>query len=423
MTQSMTFPFTTAMPAAVSTFDAETVRAQFPILAREVNGKPLVYLDNAASSQKPQRVIDRLVHYYSHENSNVHRGVHSLSQQATDAYEGAREIIREYINAGSIEEVVFTRGCTEAINLVAATFGQATLKEGDEVLITGLEHHSNIVPWQMLCERVGAKLSIVPVGENGDVDLASVKEKLTDRTRIVALAHMSNALGTILPVEEIVHLAHDRGAYVVVDGAQAMPHMRVDVRALGADFYCFSGHKMFGPTGIGVLYGKRELLEAMPPYQGGGDMIETVSFEKTTFNTLPYKFEAGTPNIAGTIGLGEAVRFLADLDLEGAARHEAELVRTTTERLLKIDGLRIIGQAPRKASVVSFVVEGIHPYDIGTILDQLGIAVRTGHHCTQPLMDRFGLPGTVRASFAFYNTLDDVDRLVAGVERAVNMLR
>lgn len=418
----MTLPSTSTVDAA-PTFDVEAARAQFPILSRQVNRQPLVYLDNAASSQKPQRVIDRLVEYYANENSNVHRGVHALSQQATDAYEGAREIIREYINAESTQEVVFTRGCTEAINLVTATFGQATLKEGDEVLITGLEHHSNIVPWQMLCERTGARLNVAPVSENGDVEIERFAEMLTDRTRVVAVAHMSNALGTILPVEEIVRLAHERGAVVVIDGAQAMPHMRVDVRAIDADFYCFSGHKMFGPTGIGVLYGKRDLFDAMPPYQGGGDMIETVSFEKTTFNTLPYKFEAGTPNIAGTIGLGEAVRFLSDLDLEGASRHEAELVRGATHRLASIDGLRIVGEAPRKASVVSFVVEGIHPYDIGTLVDQMGIAVRTGHHCTQPLMDRFGLPGTVRASFAFYNTMGDVDRLVEGVERAVTMLR
>jgi cysteine desulfurase / selenocysteine lyase len=406
-----------------SAFDVESVRAQFPILHREVNGHPLVYLDNAASSQKPRRVIERLSHYYSHENSNVHRGVHTLSQQATDAYEGAREDIRAYINAASTEEVIFTRGCTEAINLVAATFGPTTVSAGDEVLLTGLEHHSNIVPWQMLCERVGAKLKVAPVNARGEVETGAVEELLSDRTRIVAIAHMSNALGTILPVSDVIRMAHERGAYVVIDGAQAMPHMRVDVGALGADFYCFSGHKMFGPTGIGVLYGRRELLAAMPPYQGGGDMIETVSFEKTTFNTLPYKFEAGTPHIAGAIGLGEAVRFLHDLDLEGATEHEHQVVEYATEQLLKIDGLRIIGTASEKAGVVSFLVDAIHPYDVGTILDQLGIAVRTGHHCTQPLMEHYGLPGTIRASFAFYNTRDDVDRLVAGVARATAMLR
>jgi cysteine desulfurase / selenocysteine lyase len=418
----MTYPLTAAVPDSVATFNVETVRKQFPILAREVNGMPLVYLDNAASSQKPQRVIDRLVRYYSHENSNVHRGVHTLSQEATDAYEGAREQIRRYINASSTKQVVFTRGCTEAINVVAATFGRKSVGAGDEILLTGLEHHSNIVPWQMLCEATGATLRVVPVTEAGDVDIDRFSELLSGRTRIVAAAHMSNALGTILPIREIVRLAHERGARVVVDGAQAMPHMRVDVEELDADFYCFSGHKMFGPTGIGVLYGRRDLLEAMPPYQGGGDMIETVSFEKTTFNTLPYKFEAGTPHIAGGIGLGEAVAFLEDLDMEGAVRHEHELIAHATRRLLQIDGLRIIGTAREKAGVVSFILNGIHPYDVGTILDQLGIAVRTGHHCTQPLMDRFGLPGTVRASFAFYNTLEDVDRLVDGVIRARSML-
>jgi cysteine desulfurase / selenocysteine lyase len=403
-------------------FDVQSIRAQFPILSREVHGKPLVYLDNAASSQKPQRVIDRISRYYSHENSNVHRGVHKLSQEATDAFEGARETIRAYISAESTEQVIFTRGCTEAINLVAATFGPTVLGEGDEMLLTTLEHHSNIVPWQMLCERVGATLKVVPVTDAGDVLVEDVERVMSDRTRIIALAHISNALGTVLPVESVIALARQKGVFVVIDGAQAMPHMRVDVQALDPDFYAFSGHKMFGPTGIGVLYGRRELLEAMPPYQGGGDMIETVSFEKTTFNTLPYKFEAGTPHIAGAIGLGEAVAFLSELDMDAAAAHEQDLVEYATSLLTTIDGLRIVGTAQKKAGVVSFVIDRIHPYDVGTIVDQMGIAVRTGHHCTQPLMDCFGLPGTVRASFALYNTRDDVHRLFEGVQRAAAML-
>lgn len=404
-------------------FDVASVRAQFSILEQEVNGRPLVYLDNAASSQKPRRVMERMTRYYEQENSNVHRGVHRLSQMATDAYEGARERIRRYINARSLEQVIYTRGCTEAINLVASTYGRAHVGEGDEIIISALEHHSNIVPWQMLCEEKGARLRILPVNEAGEVAIDRLPEMMSARTKLIAIAHVSNALGTVVPVEDVVRIAHDQGVPVMIDGAQAMPHFRIDVQALNADFYAFSGHKMFGPTGIGILYGRRELLEQMPPYQGGGDMIETVSFEKTTFNTLPYKFEAGTPHIAGAVGLGEAVAFLEDVDLEAAASHEHDLVTYTTARLREIDGMRIIGTAPEKSGVISFLVGDVHPYDLGTLLDQMGIAVRTGHHCTQPLMDRLRVPGTVRASFALYNTREDADRLVEGVRRAAAMLQ
>lgn len=403
-------------------YDAEAVRAQFPILQREVNGHPLVYLDNAASSQKPRRVLDRMAQYYEHENANVHRGVHTLSQEATDRYEAARELIREHINAETSNEVIYTRGCTEAINLVAATYGRANVGEGDEVVISALEHHSNIVPWQMLCEEKGARLRIIPVNEAGEVEVDKLPELLSARTKLVAVSHISNALGTILPLKQIIELAHERGVPVLVDGAQAAPHTKIDVRALNADFYCFSGHKMFGPTGIGILYGKAELLESMPPYQGGGDMIESVSFEKTSFNTLPYKFEAGTPHIAGAVGLGEAVSFLRDVDLDAVAGYEQGLLDYATQRLLEIPGLRIIGTAAQKASVISFLMGDSHPYDVGTLLDKLGIAVRTGHHCAQPLMERLAVPGTVRASLALYNTRDDVDRLVDGLLRVKSML-
>lgn len=403
-------------------YDAEAVRAQFPILQREVNGQPLVYLDNAASSQKPRRVLDRMARYYEQENANVHRGVHTLSQEATDRYEGARELIREYINAETSNEVIYTRGSTEAINLVASTYGRTNVGEGDEVVISALEHHSNIVPWQMLCEEKGARLKIIPVNDAGEVEVNALPELLSPRTKLLAVAHISNALGTILPLTQIIELAHEQGVPVLIDGAQAAPHTRIDVRALDADFYCFSGHKMFGPTGIGILYGKPELLDAMPPYQGGGDMIESVSFEKTSFNTLPYKFEAGTPHIAGAVGLGEAVSFLQDLDLDAVAVYEQELLDYATRRLLEIPGLRIVGTASQKASVISFLVGDSHPYDVGTLLDQLGIAVRTGHHCAQPLMERLGVPGTVRASLALYNTRDDVDRLVEGLLRVKSML-
>lgn len=402
-------------------FDVARVRADFPALDQEVHGRPLVYLDNAATAQKPRAVIDRLRAYYERENSNVHRGVHTLSQRATDAYEDARARIARYIGAPSPRQVIFTRGTTEAVNLVAATYGRTHVGPGDEVLISALEHHSNIVPWQLLCEATGAVLRVIPVDERGVLDLDAFGRLLSERTRLVAVAHVSNSLGTVNPVRALITAAHDRGIPVLLDGAQALPHQRVDVGALDVDFYCFSGHKMFGPTGIGVLYGREALLDAMPPYQGGGDMIETVTFERTTFNTLPHKFEAGTPHIAGAIGLGAAVDYLEALDFEGARRHEDAVLAYATERLAALPGMRLIGTAPEKAGVLSFLPGEIHPYDAGTILDRLGIAVRTGHHCTQPLMQRLGIPGTVRASFAFYNTRDDVDRLVEGLHQVYRL--
>jgi cysteine desulfurase/selenocysteine lyase len=403
-------------------FDVDRVRQDFPVLHRTIyDGQPLVYLDNAATSQKPQAVIDRINAYYSRENSNIHRGVHHLSQEATEMYEEARRKVARFINAGETHEVIFTRGTTESINLVAATFGRKKVQAGDEIVISAMEHHSNIVPWQLLCEEKDATLRVIPINEQGEILLDAYEELLTERTKLVALAHVSNSLGTINPVAEMIETAHERGIPVLLDGAQAVPHKPVDVQALNVDFYCFSSHKMFGPTGIGVLYGKEVLLNAMPPYQGGGDMIETVTFEKTTFNSLPHKFEAGTPHIAGGIGLGAAVDYLTHLGLDAIAAYEHDLLDYATAQLSAIDGLRLIGTAAEKASVCSFLVGDIHPYDAGTILDRLGIAVRTGHHCTQPLMDRFGLPGTVRASLAFYNTRDDVDRLVAGLHKVKQM--
>ena len=404
-------------PSVASNFDVQRIRAAFPNLHREVHGNPLVYLDNAATAQKPQLVIDRLNRYYTSENSNVHRGVHTLSQEATEAYEGARERIRAFINASSNHEVIYTRGTTEAINLVASSFGRKNLSAGDEVLISTMEHHSNIVPWQMVCEETGATLRVIPISKEGDIEYDAFLSMLCERTKILAVCHISNTLGTINPLDRMVADAHRFGATVVVDGAQAVPHMQVDVQALDVDFYCFSSHKMFGPTGIGILYGKESLLEAMPPYQGGGDMIDTVSFEKTTYNTLPHKFEAGTPHIAGGIGLGAAVEYMESVGLDAIAEYEHELLEYGTEQLLSIEGVRIIGTAPHKASVLSFLIGDIHPYDTGTILDRLGIAVRTGHHCTQPLMDHWGLPGTARASLAFYNTREDIDALVAGIRK------
>ncbi len=411
-----------ALSPAATAFDVDAVRAQFPALRQEVYGRPLVYLDNAATSQKPQVVIDRLTDYYARENSNIHRGVHFLSQQATDAYEGARARLAAFVNAPAPQEIVFTRGTTEAINLVAATFARQRLQPGDEVLITALEHHSNIVPWQMVCEERQARLRVVPVTPEGEIIYDDYLRLLGERTRLVAVAHVSNALGTINPVRRMIADAHERGVPVLVDGAQAVPHMRVDVQDLDCDFYCFSSHKMFGPTGAGVLYGRAELLEAMPPYQGGGDMIESVSFERTTYNEVPHRFEAGTPHIAGGVGFAAAAAFLEDLGLDAVTRYEQELLAYATERLSAVDGVRLVGTAHEKASVVSFLVDDIHPYDAGTILDRLGIAVRTGHHCTQPLMHRLGVPGTVRASFALYNTRADVDALVEGVEKVKAML-
>ncbi|MCZ4410402.1 cysteine desulfurase [Cryomorphaceae bacterium 1068] len=395
----------------------------FPILKREVNGHKLVYLDNAASAQKPKQVVQAIEDYYFNEHSNVHRGIHYLSQLATDKYEGARERMRRFINAASSKEIIFTKGCTDGINLVAAAFSKAHLKEGDEVLITEMEHHSNIVPWQMACADKGAKLVVANVKEDGSIDMDDLKSKLSDRTKLVSVVHVSNALGTINPVKEIVAEAKKFGAYTLIDGAQAAPHGGIDVRDMDCDFYVFSGHKMYGPTGSGILYGKEAVLDNMPPYQGGGEMIKTVTFEKTTYNELPFKFEAGTPNMAAAIGLAAAADFMEDFGIDKISEIENGLLAYATERLSEIDGLRIIGTAAQKASVVSFVVDGTHPSDIGAIIDKLGIAVRTGHHCTQPLMDKFGLPGTCRASFAAYNTIEEIDLLTEGVKRAVNMLR
>jgi cysteine desulfurase/selenocysteine lyase len=403
--------------------DVERLRRDFPILWRKVHGKPLVYLDNAATTQKPQVVIDRISRYYAEENSNVHRGVHHLSEVATDAYETARETVRAFIGAAETAEIVFTRGTTESINLVARSFAAPRLAEGDEILITAMEHHSNIVPWQMICRERGAHLRVAPIDQKGELILDAFEAAITDRTRLVAIVHVSNALGTVNPVAHMIEIAHRRGVPVLVDGAQAVPHIPVDVRALGADFYAFSGHKVFGPTGIGVLYGKRELLDAMPPYQGGGDMILSVTFEKTSYNELPYKFEAGTPDIAGVVGLAAALDYVSAAGLERIAAWEDELLAYGTEQLQKIPGLRLVGTAREKASVLSFVLEGVHPHDIGTILDQQGVAVRTGHHCAQPVMKFFCVPATARASLAFYNTREDIDALVSGLRRVIEVFR
>jgi cysteine desulfurase/selenocysteine lyase len=408
---------------ATGTFNVETLRKQFPILTRQVQGRRLVYLDNAATSQKPQRVIEALQSYYTNYNANIHRGIHTLAEEATRAFEEARSLARAFLGAGRNEEIVFTRGVTEGINLVAASFGRAFVKAGDEIVISGLEHHSNIVPWQMMCEQRGAHLKVIPVFENGTLDLSAYRTILSSRTRLVAVNHASNSLGTVNPVSEIIDAAHDVGAAVLIDGAQAAPHFDIDVTALDCDFYVVSSHKMYGPTGIGVLYGKQKWLEAMPPYMGGGEMIREVTFARTTYNELPYKFEAGTPNIADGIAFGEAIRFISGLGKESPAAHEQNLLRYATRRLSEIPGLKIVGTAAEKVSVVSFVIDGVHPFDIGQMLDARGIAVRTGHHCTQPLMDRLGIEGTVRASFAVYNTVEEVDELAEGVQRAANFLR
>jgi cysteine desulfurase/selenocysteine lyase len=400
------------------TFDVDAARRQFPILARMVHGKPLAYLDNGASAQRPQCVIDAVDDYERHHHANIHRGVHTLSQEATALYESARDRLARFINARSRSEIIFVRGTTEAINLVTQSFARPTLKAGDEVLITHVEHHANIVPWQIVCEQTGAKLIVAPMDTQGEVHLDAVVALMNPRTKILACAHVSNALGTVLPVRRLVAAAKARGIVTLIDGAQAISHMPVDVQDLGCDFYAFSSHKMYGPTGVGVLYGREQLLDRMPPWQGGGDMILAVTFAKTTYNALPYKFEAGTPNISGGIGLGAAVDFLSGLDLDAAHAHELALLHHATAVLNKIPGLRIVGTAAEKASLVSFVVAGVHPHDLGTILDEDGIAVRTGHHCAMPVMDFFKLPATARASFAFYNTFDEIDRLGAGIERA-----
>lgn len=391
-------------------------RADFPILERTVHGKPLAYLDNGATSQKPQCVIEAETYYYAHLNANVHRGVHRLSQEATDAYEGARDTVQVFLNAARREEIVFVRGTTEAINLVANSYGMR-FGPGDEIVITAMEHHSNIVPWQLACERTGAVLRVAPVNDRGELIVDEFRRLLGPRTRFVALTHVSNALGTINPVRELVALAHEYGVPVLLDGAQAVPHVAVDVQALDCDFYAFSGHKLYGPTGIGVLYGKSALLEAMPPWQGGGDMIRAVSFTGTTWNDLPYKFEAGTPNIAGAVGLSAAIRYLSDMGLDQVAAHEHALLAYATERAQEVPGLRLIGTARDKAAILSFVLDDVHAHDVGTILDLEGVAVRTGHHCAMPLMERFGVPATVRASFALYNTRADVDALFAALRK------
>lgn len=414
---------TTVRPAETATqFDVEKVRADFPILREIVHGHPLVYLDNAATSQKPKAVIDALVHYYQHDNANIHRGVHLLSERATEEYEATRSTIRAFINARHSSEIIFVRGATEAINLVVQTYGREHVNAGDEVLITALEHHSNIVPWQMLCEQKGANLRVVPINERGELKLDEFERLLTPRTRIVGVAHVSNALGTINPVKEIIRLAHAAGAAVIVDGAQAIPHTAVDVQDLDCDFYAFSGHKVYGPTGSGVLFGKAALLEKMPPYQGGGDMISSVTFEKTIYNKVPHKFEAGTPDIAGVIGLGAALNYVSKVGINAIGAHEHDLLVYGTERLSAIPGVRIIGTAREKAGVISFVIEGVHPHDVGTILDHEGVAVRTGHHCAQPVMDLYKIPATVRASFALYNTKEEIDALAVCIERVKEML-
>ena len=382
-----------------------------------------MYLDNGATSQKPQVVIDALNHYYSAENSNIHRGVHFLSERATEAYEVARQKIKSFVNAESEQEIIFVRGTTEAINLVAQSYGRSFLNKGDEIIVSAMEHHSNIVPWQMLCEQIGARLRVIPINHDGEVVLDEYRRLLGEKTKLVSVTHVSNALGTIVPVKDIVRLAHERNVPVLLDGAQAVPHLKVDVQELGCDFYAFSGHKLFGPTGVGILYGRAALLDKMPPYQGGGDMISLVTFEKTHYNVLPYKFEAGTPHIAGGIGLGAAIEYLAGLDWERVAAHEHDLLSYATSALSSIEGLRIIGTAREKVGVISFVFDHIHAHDVGTILDQEGVAVRAGHHCAMPVMQRFGVPATTRASFALYNTRDEIDVLVRGIQRALKVFR
>jgi cysteine desulfurase/selenocysteine lyase len=399
------------------TFDVQRVRADFPILRRTVHGKPLVYLDNAATTQKPQAVIDALTRYYTHGNANVHRGVHLLSEIATEAFDGARSKVRRFFNAASDREIVFTRNATESINLVAYAYARPRLQPGDEILITAIEHHSNIVPWQLVCEERGAKLRVAPIDDRGALIFEEFVRLLNSRTRLVAVTHMSNALGTINPIEDIIAAARAAGVPVLVDGSQAAYHMPVDVQALGVDFYAATGHKLYGPTGIGVLYGREALLESMPPFLGGGDMIASVSFEKSTWNELPFKFEAGTPHIEGAIGLGAAIDYIQSIGLDSIAAHEADLLAYGTEQLAGVPGVRIIGTAPAKASILSFLMESAHPHDIGTIVDREGVAIRTGHHCAQPVMDRFGIPATARASLAMYNTRDEIDALVAALHK------
>ena len=400
-----------------STYDVEAIRADFPVLRQNVHGKPLVYLDSGASSQKPRTVIDATVYYYEHDHSNVHRGVHTLSQRATDAFENAREKVRGFINAASDKEVIYVRGTTEGINLVARTYGDANLKQDDEIIVSEMEHHANIVPWQMLCERTGAKIQVLHFNDAGELDMHEFDALLSDKTKVLAVTHVSNALGTVNPIKDMTRKAHAAGAVVVVDGAQAVPHMQLDMQDLDCDFYTFSSHKMYGPTGIGILYGKEALLDAMPPYEGGGEMIKKVTFEETTYNDLPHKFEAGTPSIAQTVGLGAAVDYLDAIGLDNIAAHEQDLLEYATACAAKVEGMRIYGTAKHKASLLSFGLDGIHPHDIGTILDFEGVAVRTGHHCAQPVMQHYGVAATTRASFGMYNTRSDVDALFTGIEK------
>jgi len=408
----------TALEPAACGLDLEKIRAHFPILAERIHGKPLVYLDNAATSQKPRAVIDAIVRYYERDNANVHRGVHTLSVRATEAHDEARETVRRFIQAADANEIIFVRGATEAINLVAQTYGRQNVGSGDEVLITAMEHHSNIVPWQILCEEKGARLVVAPINDAGELDLDAFERLLSPRTRMVAVAHVSNALGTVNPLRKMIHMVHAHDIPVLVDGAQAVPHLPLDVQALGCDFYAFSGHKVYGPTGIGVLYGKEEILAEMPPYQGGGDMISSVTFEKTTYNVVPYKFEAGTPDIAGAVGLGAALTYINDIGMERVAAHEHDLLTYASDAVGSIPGVRLVGTARERAGVLSFVLEGVHPHDLGTVLDREGVAIRTGHHCAQPVMDRFGIDATARASFAVYNTREEIDALVDGILKA-----
>ena len=402
--------------------DFNKVRHDFPILSRQVNGKPLVYFDNGATTQKPQQVIDAIQHYYSYYNSNVHRGVHTLSQESTTAQEESREKVRKFINAKSVNEIIFTSGTTESINLVASSLSKFYFKPGDEIVISTMEHHSNIVPWQMACEQTGAKLKVIPINDAGEIIFDEFEKLLNEKTKLVAVVHVSNSLGTINPVKKIIEKAHTLNIPVLLDGAQAIQHMPVDVQQLDCDFYCFSGHKLYGPTGIGILYGKEKWLEQMPPYQGGGEMIKHVTFAKTTYNELPFKFEAGTPHIEGAIVLGTAIDYVNTIGINAIQKYEHELLNYATEQLSSVDKIRFIGTAKEKASVISFLIDKVHPYDVGVILDKLGIAVRTGHHCTEPLMDRLGIPGTVRTSLVFYNTKEEIDVLVSGVKKAQQML-
>lgn len=410
---------TTGIPVI---YDVQAVREQFPILGREVKGHPLIYLDNAATTQKPQAVVDSLVHYYTYYNANIHRGIHTLAEEATAAYEATRDAVRAFINAAGREEIIFTRGTTESINLVAYTWGMANVKAGDEIIVSGMEHHSNTVPWQLVCERNGARLRVIPVNEQGDLDMDVFYSLLSEKTKLVSLVHVSNALGTINPVSEVITAAHKFGALVMLDGAQSTVHLDIDVQALDCDFFACSSHKVYGPTGVGVLYGKKALLEAMPVFQGGGEMIREVTFEKTTYNELPYKFEAGTPNIADTIAFKAAIDYVTELGRERIRRHEDDLLQYATGLISDLDGVQIIGQAKEKTSVLSFIVKNAHPQDLGILLDNKGIAVRTGHHCAQPLMDRFCIPGTVRASFALYNTREEVDQLTKALKKAISLL-